>query len=118
MHMILGGVDVSNYVTDDGITRGTIDRVVKTRTTMLGKKYVSKVKKLAYGIEFEPMDETTLKSLVEALDSDTVSMSYKDPVVGNIFKQFLPEVDPVDLIMEDTNGVTYWSGLKITLEEQ
>lgn len=118
MHVILGGVDVSCYVTDQGVTRGTVDRVVKTRTTLLGKKYVSKVKKLAYAIEFEPMDEATLKSLVQVLNADTVGMSIKDPVLGKIYKQFIPEVEPVDLIIEDVDGITYWSGLQLSLEEQ
>lgn len=117
MHLFIAGIDCSNSVQDRGITRGEVYRAVKSRVTLGGKRYVSRVKKLSYDISFDPMEGSKLKTLIEALDSDLVSMTYKDPVLGMISKQFIPTPKPVELVLEDRNGITYWSGLELNLEE-
>lgn len=118
MHLFIAGVDYSDSVQDKGITRGEIYRAVKSRVTLGGKRYVSRVKKLSYDIVFDPMEESKLKALLEALNSDSISVTYKDPVLGMISRQFIPTPEPVELIVEDKNGVSYWSGLEVNLEEQ
>ena len=117
MHLFIAGVDYSDSVQDKGITRREIYRVVKSRVTLGGKRYVSRVKKLSYDIAFDPMEESKLKALLEALNSDLISVTYKDPVLGMISRQFIPTTDSVELILEDKNGVSYWSGLEVNLEE-
>lgn len=118
MYLFIGGVNCSPYVKENGITRGYVYRATRSRVTLGGKRYVSKVKKLNYGIVFEHLEESTLKSLVEALNGDTVSMVYKDPVLGTISKQFIATPADTELAMEDSGGVTYWSGFEVTMEEQ
>lgn len=118
MYAVLGGMDLSNRIQDQGITRGTVYRLVKTRITLGGKKYKNTVKKLSYDIKFDPMPDDDLKTLIEILDSDCIGFIYRDPVLGLINRQFIPTVEPVELILEDNNGVSYWSGLEVNLEEQ
>lgn len=117
MHLFIAGIDYSNCVQDRGITRGEVYRVIKSRVTLGGKRYVSRVKKLSYDIAFDPMEESKLKTLIEALDSDLVAVVYKDPVLGNIAKWFIPTTKSVELILEDKAGISYWSGLEVNLEE-
>ena len=118
MYAVLGGMDVSNSIQDQGITRGTVERLVKTRITLGGKKYKSTVKKLSYNLKFDPMPESDLKTLIETIDADCIGFIYRDPILGLINKQFIPTVEPVELILEDNDGVSYWSGLEVNLEEQ
>lgn len=117
MHLFIAGIDYSNSVQDQGITRGEVYRASKSRVTLGGKRYVTRIKKLSYDIAFDPMEESKLKTLIEALDSDLVSMTYKDPVLGTISRQFIPTPKAVELVLEDRNGVSYWSGLELNLEE-
>lgn len=117
MLLYISGRDYSDCVQEKGITRGEIYRAMKSRVTLGGKRYVSRVKKLSYDISFDPMEESKLKRLSEDLDSDLISVIYKDPVLGIISKQFIPTPKSVGLILEDRNGVTYWSGLELNLEE-
>lgn len=117
MHLFIAGIDCSNSVQDKGIVRGEVYRAVKNRVTLGGKRYVTRVKKLSYDISFDPMEESKLKALVEALDSDLVSITYKDPVLGTISRQFIPTPKSVELVLEDKDGVSYWSGLELNLEE-
>lgn len=117
MHLFIAGTDYSDSVQDKGIVRGEIYRAVKSRVTLGGKRYVTRVKKLSYDISFDPMEESKLKTLVEALDSDLVSVTYKDPVLGTISRQFIPTPKSVELVLEDKDGVSYWSGLELNLEE-
>lgn len=118
MYLILGTMDASGIIQEQGITRETVKRVVKTRITIGGLKYEHSVEKLLYTLRFDPMDEETLKGVALNVDRQYVSMSYKDPVLGYIHRKFIPEIRSTDLVMEDNNGVTYWSGLEIALEEQ
>lgn len=118
MYAVFGGMDLSNRIQDQGITRGTVDRLAKTRITLGGKKYKSTVKKLSYDVKFDPMPEEDLKTLLEILDCDCIGFIYRDPVLGLINRQFIPTVNSVELILEDNNGVSYWSGLEVNLEEQ
>lgn len=117
MHLFIAGIDCSDSVQDKGIVRGEVYRAMKSRVTLGGKRYVTRVKKLSYDISFDPMEESKLKTLVEALDSDLVSLVYKDPVLGTISRQFIPTPKSVGLVLEDKTGVTYWSGLELNLEE-
>lgn len=117
MHLFIAGIDYSDCVQEKGITRGEIYRAVKSRVTLGGKRYVSRVKKLSYDISFDPMEESKLKALIEAVDADLISVIYKDPVLGIISKQFIPTPKSVELILEDKAGVSYWSGLELNLEE-
>lgn len=117
MHLFIAGMDYSDFVQDKGITRGEVYRATKSRVTLGGKRYVSRVKKLSYTISFDPMEESTLKTLLEALNYDLVNVTYKDPVLGMISRQFIPTPKAVELILEDKAGKSYWSGLELTLEE-
>ena len=118
MHLFIAGINCSDSVQDQGITRGVVYRASKSRVTLGGKRYVTRIKKLSYDITFDPMEESKLKALLEALDTDTVSMTYKDPVLGTISPQFIPTPKAVELVLEDKNGVSYWSGLEVNMEEQ
>ncbi len=118
MRLIIGGIDVSDKVQDGGVTKGSVYRSVKERVTLGGKRYVSRVKKLLYTIAFDPMSEQDLKNLVRVIDQDYVQVVYKDPVEGFVYSTFIPDLDSVELILEDRDGVSYWSGLVLTLEEQ
>lgn len=117
MLLFISGKNYSDCVQEKGITRGEIYRAVKSRVTLGGKRYVSRVKKLSYDISFDPMEESRLKDLSEDLDADLISVVYKDPVLGVISKQFIPTPKSVELILEDKDGVSYWSGLELNLEE-
>lgn len=118
MHIILNGFDASDLVQDQGIVRYPVQRITSERITIGGKKYSSSVEKLGYQISFDPMSEDDLRDLASHLNSDYVNMSYKDPLFGHIFRKFICTVQPLELIVEDQNGVSYWSGLTINLEEQ
>lgn len=117
MHLFIAGRDYSDCVQEKGIIRGEIYRAVRSRVTLGGKRYVSRVKKLSYDITFDPMEESRLKTLSKDLDADLINIVYKDPVLGIISKQFIPTPKPVELILEDKAGVSYWSGLELNLEE-
>lgn len=118
MTLIIDGVNLSPHVQESGVVRGTTFRNTKTRTTIEGKKYQGKVKKLLLEIPFDPMSETDLKTVVSAVDKDYVSVQYKDPILGSLNRTFIPSVGEVSLIMENKNGVSYWSGFVVNLEEQ
>ena len=118
MHLLIGGLDVSKHVQEGGITRGETYRNSKSRTTLEGKRYVSKIKKLVYTVEFDPLSESDLRRLIHVLDGDYVSVAYKDPVLGHVYKTFIPTISDMELILEDRHGISYWSGLVVALEEQ
>lgn len=118
MNLTIGGKDVSGYVQEQGIVRGETYRNEKSRVTLSGKRYVSRIKKLTYEISFEPMSETDLKALFEVLEDTYVSVSYRDPVLGLINKKFIPTIGELELALEDKDGVSYWSGFVLGLEEQ
>ena len=118
MVFVMGGVDLSQHIQESGITRGTVYRNTKTRVTIEGKKYEGKIKKLVLEIPFDPMSETDLRTVLEVVDQDYVSLQYHDAVLGLIVKTFIPKVGEINLVMEDVDGETYWSGLAVQLEEQ
>lgn len=118
MLFIMDGVDLSCHIQEAGITRNTTYRNTKSRVTIEGKKYQGKVKKLVLGIPFDPMSEEDLQTVLEVVDQDYVDVQYKDPVLGIIIKTFIPSVGEISLVMEDRDGVSYWSGLSVELEEQ
>lgn len=118
MLLVMDGVDLSSHVQESKITRGTVYRNTRTRVTIEGKKYEGKVKKLALEIPFDSMSETDLKKVLEVVDQDYVSLQYNDAILGLVVKTFIPTIGDISLIMEDSNGVTYWSGLVVSLEEQ
>lgn len=118
MLFIMDGVDLSQHVQESGIVRGTTYRNTKSRVTIEGKKYQGKVKKLVLEVPFDPLSETDLKRVLQSLDQDYVDVQYKDPILGIVLKTFIPSVGEVSLVMEDRNGISYWSGLSVELEEQ
>ena len=118
MLFVMDGVDLSQHVQESKVTRGTVYRNTKTRVTIEGKKYEGKIKKLALEIPFDAMSETDLRTVLSAVDQDYVSLQYNDAVLGLIVKTFIPRVGDISLVMEDVNGITYWSGLVVSLEEQ
>lgn len=118
MYLTIGGKDVSSQVKDQGILRGVTYRNERSRTSLSGKRYISRIKKLTYEIAFEPMSETDLKSLFEVLESTYVQVIYRDPILGLINKKFIPSIGEVELTLEDKAGVSYWSGFTLGLEEQ
>lgn len=118
MLFVMDGVDLSPHIQESEIIRGYTHRNTKTRITLEGKKYAGKIKKLVLEVPFDPMDEEDLRTVLEVVDKDYVSLQYKDAVLGVIVKTFIPTIGEVSLVMEDRNGVTYWSGLVVELEEQ
>lgn len=118
MLFVMDGVDLSAHVQESGIIRGLAYRNTKTRITLEGKKYEGKIKKLVLEVPFDPMDEGDLRTVLGAVDKDYVNLQYKDAVLGVIVKTFIPTVGEQSLVMEDNDGVTYWSGLIVKLEEQ
>lgn len=118
MLFIMDGVNLSSHVQESGIVRGTTYRNTKSRVTIEGKKYQGKVKKLVLEVPFDPMNETDLQSVLRIIDQDYVDVQYKDPVLGTIVRTFIPSVGEISLVMEDRDGVSYWSGLSVELEEQ
>lgn len=118
MLFILEGIDLSHHVQETGIVRGTVYRNTKTRITIEGKKYQGRVKKLTLEVPFDPMSEDDLHEVLRIIDQDYVSLQYKDPGLGMILKTFIPSVGETTLAMEDRDGVSYWSGLLVELEEQ
>ena len=118
MLFIMNGVDLSRYVKESGIIRGTTYRNTKTRVTIEGKKYQGKVKKLVLEIPFEPMSEDDLQEVLKLIDQDYVEVQYRDPFLGMVLKTFIPSIGEISLVMEDRGGVSYWSGLSVELEEQ
>lgn len=118
LNLIIAGKDVSGLVKDQGIVRGVTYRNEKDRVTLSGKRYTNRVRKLVYEISFEPMAESDIKSLLESLEENYVPVQYKDPVLGLINKKFIPEIGELELSLEDKDGVSYWSGFVLGLEEQ
>lgn len=118
MLFIMDGIDMSNQVQEAGIIRNTTYRNTKTRVTIEGKKYQGSVKKLSLEVPFEPMSEDDLQRVLRVLDQDYVNVQYKDPVAGVVIKTFIPTIGEISLVMEDRDGVSYWSGLSVGLEEQ
>lgn len=118
MLFIMDGVDLSQHVQESGIVRSTTYRNTKSRVTIEGKKYQGKVKKLVLEVPFDPLSETDLKKVLQSLDQDYVDVQYKDPILGVVLKTFIPSIGEVSLVMEDRNGISYWSGLSVELEEQ
>lgn len=118
MLFIMDGVDLSCFVQESGITRSTTYRNTKSRVTIEGKKYQGKVKKLVLEVPFDPLSEGNLQRILEVVEQDYVDVQYKDPVLGIIIKTFIPSVGEISLVMEDRDGISYWSGLSVGLEEQ
>lgn len=118
MLFIMDGVDLSCHVQESGIVRGTTHRNTKTRVTIEGKKYQGKIKKIVLEVPFDPLSEDDLQAVLRIIDQDYVDVQYKDPILGMVLKTFIPTVGEVSLVMEDKDGVSYWSGLSIELEEQ
>lgn len=118
MLFIMDGIDLSHHVQESGIIRRITYRNTKSRVTIEGKKYQGTVKKLVLEVPFDPMSEDDLQEALRVIDQDYVDVQYKDPVLGTIFRTFIPSVGEISLVMEDRGGVSYWSGLSVELEEQ
>lgn len=118
MLFVVDGVDLSSLIVDSGIDRSLVYRNSKSRVTIGGTMYVSRVSKILFRIPFEPMSENDLKKVFLALDKPYVNIQVKDPILGVVTRNFLPQLGTSGLEMEDKNGITYWSGLSVSLEEQ
>jgi hypothetical protein len=118
MLFIMNGTDLSSHVQESGIVRGTVYRNTKSRVTIEGKKYQGQIKKLTLTVPFDPMSEDNLQTVLSVVDQDYVDVQYRDPVLGIVIKTFIPSVGEISLTLEDRNGVAYWSGLSVKLEEQ
>lgn len=118
MLFVVDGVDLSTLVQDYGVDRYLVYRNSKSRVTIGGTRYINRVSKMGFKVPFEPMSENDLKKVVLALDKPYVSLQVKDPIRGVVTRNFIPQLGTSELEMEDRKGITYWSGLSVSLEEQ
>lgn len=118
MTFLIDGTDVGGYIKSSGVTRGSVYRVSKTRTTIEGLRYRSKIEKISLDLSFDPLEMGDLKKIAELISQDYVTIHYKDPILGSLSGTFIPTIGDTKLTLETSNEVTYWSGLQVNLEEQ
>lgn len=118
MTFTIDGVDLSPYLKDNNLSRGYTERKAKSRIAVDGTLYITKVRKLTLAVDFDPMPESTLQSVITAINKDYVTLVYTDPVDGLRTRVFIPSVGDITLALENVNNTNYWSGLSLSLEEQ
>mgnify|MGYP006872984320 CR=1 FL=1 len=108
--MYLKGYDVSiDTVHDDSLNY----------TAMSGKK-VSPVLGVqrVLTVRFEPMSNTQIQTLFSAISTTTANtITYQDPMSGEITKSFLCETLPAASYFESDEGVLFWTIPDITFTE-
>ena len=118
MVLTVGGVDYTQYVTSVKWKEETI-KGSNSGTAISGRRYIDRIAtKAVLNIEFAPMNETDTETVLSALWSEYISVSYDDPSHGTRSSiQFYCTNAEAETMMID-NTTMWYKGITCTLEER
>ncbi len=117
----IGGVDFSDCIQKYGYAVSYEEIEGKNSGYMLNGSYKRDIvaRKANLSLTCNPLKPKRLASILSALSSDYVNITYYDTKTGTDRDAiFMPTVGQHSLVMLKSNGVAYWDGLAITLKEQ
>lgn len=118
--IVIDGTDITDYIAENGIkwSRNDIDGPNAGRT-MSGLMIRDRVAtKIRLDITCRELDEEELTELMTLLLPVFVTVSYKDPIQGNVSKTMYSNDNSATLNQVDTAGVRQWGAIGFPLIER
>jgi hypothetical protein len=114
----INGTDFSSFISSGGIkwTRNDIDasKSGRDKSGTMRRKRIATKRKLSFTCR--PLKHAEMKALNAALDAETVSITYLDPITDITTKTFYgSSVEGATLISQ--SGETVWTGASFNLIE-
>ena len=118
MKLIIGGVDVTHFVARDGVkwSRNDVDK--DSGRTLDGTMQRGRVTtKVRLDVTLVPMTEENLRPILQALMPVSTSVTYTDPLYGEVTKTMYANNHSVKLNVEDSKGVRIYKDISFPLIE-
>ena len=120
MTLTVNGVDMIPYIGQKGLKwqRSDIDGPDAGRT-MDGKMHRLRVStKIRMDITCRPLTDAELRIVLNAIYPEYVTVSYSDPMYGNVTKTMYSNNNPATFMIMKQNGICLWDGVSFPLIEQ
>lgn len=116
----LNGKDFSGIVSNSGFSISYKSRTVGTpRVSLGGLQYSSKTKTVVtVAAIIDPLTEEEYQELLAEITEKYVTLEYHDPKLGDREISTIPSDTSSTLVLENIDGVDYWNGISISLEER
>nr|DAH42959.1 MAG TPA: hypothetical protein [Caudoviricetes sp.] len=116
----LNGKDLSGIISNSGFSISYKSRTVGTpRVSLGGLQYSNKTKTVVViDILIDPLTEGEYQELLALVTEKYVTFEYHDPKLGDRSISAIPSDTSSTLVLENIDGVNYWSGISISLEER
>lgn len=116
----LNGKDFSSIVANSGFSISYKSRTVGTPRVSLGGLQYSGKKRTVVVITapIDPITEEQYQELLNEVTQKYVTLEYHDPKLGDREIETIPSDTTSTLVLENIDGVNYWNGISITLEER
>lgn len=116
----LNGKDFSHIVADTGFSISYKSRTVGTSRVSLGGLQYSGKKRTVVVVTapIDPITEAQYQELLAEIAQKYVTLEYHDPQLGDREIEAIPSDTSSTLVLENIDGVNYWNGISITLEER
>lgn len=111
MTLTIDSLDVVPYIAQGGIkwSRNDID-APNTGRTLDGTMHRGRVAtKIRLDITCRPMTATELRTLLTTLQSQYVSVTYDDPMLGTVQKTMYANNNPATFLIKQPDGTEMWT---------
>lgn len=119
MVLSIGGLDVVPFIALGGLKWQRNDvEAPGTGRTMDGTLQRGRVAtKIRLDITCKPLRASELRTLLNAIYPQYVSVTYDDPMYGTVTKTMYSNNNPASFLLIDSNGEETWSGITFPLIE-
>lgn len=120
MTVIINGTDVTNYIAYNGLKwqRNDIDSP-NTGRDMSGTMHRGRVStKIRLDITCRALKATELRTLLNLIYPEYVTVTYDDPMEGTVVKTMYSNNNPAAYQQKNNDGNEYWTGVTFPLIER
>lgn len=120
MYLAINGIDITPWIAHGGVqwTRYDIDGSDAGRT-LDGRMWRNKVAtKIKMQITCIPLEKSDVKTLLNLILPEYVTVTYDDPMYGRVTKEFYSNNNPANFYMVMANGSELWNGIAFPLVER
>lgn len=119
MRLTVGSVDMTKYMAYGGLKwqRNDVEAPDAGRN-MAGTMERGRVAtKIRMDITCRPLTSTELSTVLTAIQPETVTVTYDDPLYGYTAKTMYSNNNPASFLIKKKDGREYWSGVTFPLIE-
>ena len=119
MELTVNGVDMVPYIAYQGLkwARNDIDAPNSGRT-LDGRMHRGRVAtKIRLDITCRPLKAEELKTVLNAIYSEYVTVTYDDPMLGRVVKNMYSNNNPASYCILQPDGTEWWSEISFPLIE-